>query len=168
LRANCDEVAANAPNGSQAAELAASLGLEILPDLPGDAAGPLAGVRVGLAWAVGLGSSRLAVRPVDTPLAPPEFHGWLAEAIGDAPAAYCATKDGPQPLCSLWTAAAFEPLSQALADGRHPPVQAFLREIGAVKVMAPDRAAFANINTPKDMKAAEARLRGGKGRSRRP
>ena len=150
----------NAPGGSASGDLAARLGLEILPDLPGDAAGPLAGVRVGLDWAIGLGAPYLAVRPVDTPLAPLELHDWLADAIGEAPAAYCATEDGPQPLCSLWAPAALGPLSRALADGGHPPVQGFLREIGAAKVMAPERRLFANINTPQDLKAAQAWLSG--------
>ncbi len=149
----CAAVAVSAPAQSVAADLARGLGLPVLPDEPGHAAGPLAGVSAGLAWARAGGLGALAVRPVDTPRLPPEIHARLAGAIGDAPAAYCLTIDGPQPLCALWTLGAEAALREALEGGRHPSAHRFLDAIGAARLAVEDPAAFANINTPADLRA---------------
>jgi molybdopterin-guanine dinucleotide biosynthesis protein A len=144
-------VAVSAPVQSKAAQLAADLGLAVLPDWPGDPAGPLAGLRAGLEWAQGLGAGRLALRPVDTPFLPLDLYDRLEAVLDQAPAAFCVTADGLQPLCSLWTPAALSPLRAALAGGRHPPVHTFLERIGAARLAVEDSAAFANINTPDDL-----------------
>src|SRR5690349_24627084 len=70
LQPLCERVAVNARPGSEAAALAASSGLQVLPDLPRDPSGPLAGVRAGLAWARAHGAARIAVSPCDSPLVP--------------------------------------------------------------------------------------------------
>ena len=63
LQHTCYAVAVNARSGTQAEALAHAQGLPVLHDAPGDAAGPLAGVRAGLTWAQGLGAAAIAVSP---------------------------------------------------------------------------------------------------------
>ena len=137
LQGRCAQLAVSARPGSVSEEMALRFGLTVLADREGDAAGPLAGIHAGLAWAQGLGAEALAVRPIDTPLIPEDTLDHLQRVLGDAPAAYCATDDGPEPLCSLWTLAALPMLDEALAGERHPGL-------------------FANVNTPEELAAAEA------------
>src|SRR6516164_9122882 len=59
LAAACPAVAVNARPGSEAERLAGAL--PVLHDRPGDADGPLAGVRAGLEWSAGRAASFLAV-----------------------------------------------------------------------------------------------------------
>lgn len=157
LQGRCERIAVSAPPGSTGEALGKALGLEILADRPGDPAGPLAGVLAGLEWARGAGADRLAIRPIDAPFIPGEALDRLEAALGSAPAAYCVTADGPEPLCSLWTLAALEPLAEALAGGRHPAVHRFLEAVGAAVWSAPDAAAFANVNTPEELALARKR-----------
>jgi molybdopterin-guanine dinucleotide biosynthesis protein A len=157
LQGRCERIAVSAPPGSAADILAKELGLAVIADRPGDGVGPLAGVRAGLQWAASLGADRLAVRPVDTPFLPEDLFDRLAAALGRSPAAYCVTAEGPEALCSLWSPAALEPLTQALAGGHHPAAHSFLDAIGAAVWRAPDPAAFANVNTPQEMAAARRR-----------
>jgi molybdopterin-guanine dinucleotide biosynthesis protein A len=158
LQAGGRAVAVSAPDGSVAADLAASLGVPVLPDRASDAAGPLAGVRAGLVWSRRAGHRALAVRAVDTPWLPGDIHDRLAAALfaGAAPAAYCVTMDGPQPLCSVWTAAVLPRLEAALAQGRHPAVHRFLASIGAVSLSV-EAEGFGNINTAEDLETIRTR-----------
>lgn len=146
LRSVCTAVAVNARPGSEAEALARAAGLAVLHDAPGDAAGPLAGVRVGLEWAAGLGASALAVSPCDAPLLPDDLYRRLVVAAGEG-AALAETRDGPQPLCALWPVSALGTLAAALAGGAHPATWRMLESIGARRVRFEDAAAFANLNT---------------------
>src|SRR3954453_2511992 len=67
LGPSCAAVAVNARPGTEAEALARATGLEVLQDRAGDAAGPLAGVRVALEWAASRGATRIAVSPCDAP-----------------------------------------------------------------------------------------------------
>ena len=86
LQRSCALVAINARPGSEAEGIAGAAGLPVLHDLAGDAAGPLAGVRVGLAWAKGRGARLLAVSPCDAPLLPDDLFARLLAAAGGAAA----------------------------------------------------------------------------------
>jgi molybdopterin-guanine dinucleotide biosynthesis protein A len=154
LRSFCQAIAVSAPADSVAAGLARDLKLEVLSDRRGDPAGPLAGIRAGLEWAQGQGVDRLAVRPVDTPLVSADIFDELARMLGAAPAAYCVTPDGPQPLCALWTFAALPRLNQILDGHSHPPVFRLLDNLGAVRVPVSEARAFVNFNTPAELAAA--------------
>ncbi len=156
LQNSCAAVAVNARPGTQAETLARAAGLAVLHDAPGDAAGPLAGVKVGLAWAKGLGARALAVSPCDAPLLPDDLFTRLVEAAGGGPA-MAETADGPQPLCAIWPVTALDALVQALAGGAHPATWRMLASIGAVRVRFEDRSAFANLNTQADLAALAAR-----------
>lgn len=146
LRSVCTVIAVNARPGTEAEALAQAAGLAVLHDAPGDAAGPLAGVRVGLEWAAALGARALAVSPCDAPLLPDDLYRRLVAAAGEG-AALAETRDGPQPLCALWPVSARAALVAALSGGAHPATWRMLESIGARRVRFEDAAAFANLNT---------------------
>jgi molybdopterin-guanine dinucleotide biosynthesis protein A len=157
LQAVCEHVAANVRPATEAEAVAAALGLPTLYDEPGDALGPLAGVKVGLIWAAKTGASMLAVSPCDAPLLPADLYlRLLEEAQGGA--ALAETSDGRQPLCSLWPVTALPLVREALAGGAHPPTWQVLERSGARKVRFAPAAAFANINTRDDLAAIAAKL----------
>jgi molybdopterin-guanine dinucleotide biosynthesis protein A len=158
LQRNCQAVAVNTRPGTATAALAQSAQLPVLHDLPGDAAGPLAGVHAGLVWAHSLNARALAVSPCDAPLLPDELFERLIGAAGDG-AAMAQTPDGRQPLCALWPLKALPTVAAALANGAHPPTWSVLESLGAVPVHFEDASAFANLNTAADLAALAARLR---------
>jgi len=154
LESVCLDVGVNVRVGTEAEAVAKALGLPLLYDEPGDAAGPLAGVKAGLIWAEEQGARALAVSPCDAPLLPGDLYVRLL-AGGDG-AAMAETRDGRQPLCALWPVTALPAVREALAGGAHPPTWQMLERIGARKVVFEEPAAFANVNTREDLAAAEA------------
>ena len=154
LESVCLDVAINVRVGTEAEAVAKALGFPTLYDEPGDAAGPLAGVKAGLIWAEEQGARALAVSPCDAPLLPDDLYVRLL-AGGDG-AAMAETHDGRQPLCALWPVTALAAVREALAGGAHPPTWQVLERLGARKVSFEDPAAFANVNTREDLAAAEA------------
>jgi molybdopterin-guanine dinucleotide biosynthesis protein A len=155
LHTVCENVAANVRPATEAEAVAAVLGLPTLYDEPGDASGPLAGVKVGLVWAQKIGASMLAVSPCDAPLLPGDlYRRLLEEAQGGA--AMAETSEGRQPLCAVWPVTALPAVREALAGGAHPPTWRVLEHIGARKVRFEQAAAFANVNTRDDLAAIAA------------
>lgn len=152
LAASCSPVAVSARPASGAAMWAETEGLPLLHDLPGDADGPLAGVRAGLMWAKDIGADRLATLPCDVPDAPGDLVKRLSAALDGHLIAFAASADGIQPLCSVWKVAALGLLNQAMADGAHPPVRQFAGMPGAVTVRFDDASAFANVNRREDLR----------------
>jgi molybdenum cofactor guanylyltransferase len=158
LQRSCPVVAANVRHGTESEALARAVGLPLLYDTPGDALGPLAGVKVGLAWAREQGARALAVSPCDAPLLPDDLFVRLIDAAGSGPA-LAETADGAQPLCALWPVSALAQLSEALLGGNHPPTWRLLQSLGATRVRFDDAAAFTNINTRADLAAIHQRYR---------
>jgi molybdopterin-guanine dinucleotide biosynthesis protein A len=158
LQASCGAVAVNVRPGTEAEVLAKANGLPALYDAPGDADGPLAGVRAGLAWAAGIGARALAVSPCDAPLLPADLFARLIDAAGQG-AAMAETGDGLQPLCSVWPVTALPAVSAALAGGAHPPTWRVLEGLGAARVHFEPPEAFANLNTREDLLRAQAAKR---------
>ncbi len=156
LRASCGAVAVSARPGSAAQALAEAHGLPVLHDADGDASGPLAGIKAGLAWAGGIGARALAVSPCDAPLLPPDLFARLIAAAGDGGAAMAATADGRQPLCAIWPVDTLPMLTDVLAGGAHPAVWQVLERLDARTVMFDDAAAFANLNTQAELAAVAA------------
>jgi molybdopterin-guanine dinucleotide biosynthesis protein A len=157
LQRTCFAVAANVRPGTQAEAIARAAGLPLLYDLPGDALGPLAGVKVGLIWARDLGATVLAVSPCDVPLLPDDLYARLGEAAGGA-AALAQTAAGDQPLCALWPVSALPSVAAALEGGAHPATWRLLQSLGATRVRFAEESAFANVNTQADLAAIAARL----------
>jgi molybdenum cofactor guanylyltransferase len=157
LSRTCVTVAINARPGTEAAVLAHAHGLPVLHDAPGDAAGPLSGVKAGLLWATQHGARGIAVSPCDAPLLPSDLFARLIAAAGEG-AAMAETSEGHQPLCAVWPLDALAPLTEVLANGAHPATWATLDSLGATRVRFPDVASFVNINTRADLDALTQRL----------
>jgi molybdenum cofactor guanylyltransferase len=155
LRSVCENVAINVRPGTEAEAVAKALALPLLYDEVGDAAGPLAGVKVGLSWAEEQGAHMLAVSPCDAPLLPDDLYTRLLERANGG-AAMAETSEGRQPLCALWPVSAAPHVREALADGAHPPTWQLLERLGARKVFFDRAGAFANVNTREDLAAVEA------------
>jgi molybdopterin-guanine dinucleotide biosynthesis protein A len=156
LESVCLDVAINVRSGTEAESVAKALGRSTLYDAPGDAPGPLAGVKAGLIWAEERGARTLAVSPCDAPLLPDDLYvRLLGQSKGGA--AMAETRDGPQPLCALWPVTALPAVRDALAGGAHPPTWQLLERVGALKVFFERADAFANVNTRDDLAAVEAK-----------
>jgi molybdopterin-guanine dinucleotide biosynthesis protein A len=157
LQVSCSAVAVNARPGTEAEALARAEGLTLLYDTPGDASGPLAGVKVGLGWAQQMGARLLAVSPCDSPLLPEDlFVRLIEEASGGA--AMAETSEGHQPLCAVWPVSALPAVTDALVNAAHPATWMLLESIGAKRVRFHSAEAFANINTRPDLEVIAARL----------
>jgi molybdenum cofactor guanylyltransferase len=152
LQHSCQVVATNVRPGTESEALARAAGLPLLYDIPGDALGPLAGVKVGLLWARDQGAKMLAVSPCDAPLLPDDLFDRLIESAVEGPA-LAETSEGAQPLCALWPVSVLPQVTEALAGGNHPPIWRLLQSLGATRVRFADAHAFANINTRADLAA---------------
>ncbi|WP_127104820.1 molybdenum cofactor guanylyltransferase MobA [Pararhodobacter zhoushanensis] len=137
----------------------AGFGLPVLADPVAGFPGPLAGVLAGMDWAHGLGAEAVLCVAGDTPFLPVDLVARLSEAGAFALAA--SASDGrmrQHPTVGLWPVRLREALREALARGENK-VGRFAAEHGAVAVpfdALPDP--FFNINTPDDLRAAEALL----------
>jgi len=140
--------------------LAAPAAMQPVADLPADCHGPMAGLAAAVA-AVRDRAELLACVAVDTPFLPPDFVGRLLAELGGAPVAVAGYGGQPYPTNSLWRLARFRDLPErVLADKAPHSLKALAAEAGGVVVEWPEDPAgdpFANINTPADLAAAEAR-----------
>jgi molybdopterin-guanine dinucleotide biosynthesis protein A len=156
LQKSCRSVAVSVRPSSEAEALAAANGLATLYDAPGDAAGPLSGVKSGLVWASSIGARALAVSPCDAPLLPDDLFERLLDCAAGG-AAMAETVEGRQPLCAVWPVDALPSVETMLHGGAHPPTWAALEQLGARKVRFDCPQAFANLNTREDLAAIEGR-----------
>lgn len=119
-----------------------------LPDSPRSGMGPLGGIAAALHLARDEGYAAVLTCGVDSAGLPDD----LLTLLSPAPA-YIAD----QPVIGLWPASALEAVDAILkGKGRHSMFH-FAEVLGARAVTLP--AAIANINTPEDLAAAEARRR---------
>ena len=128
----------------------AALGPAVVGDVDPDSYdGPLAGVLAGL---LSCATALLAVVPCDSPQFPEDLVEKLALAmtISHAPLAYAVTSIRTHPVFMLCQRKVLPALEDYLAQG-HRKIACWQEELNAVKVMFPDEAAFANINTPQDL-----------------
>jgi molybdopterin-guanine dinucleotide biosynthesis protein A len=147
------QVARMAINASPDAALV-DFGLPVLPDeVPGR--GPLGGILAAMDWAARHGEAQVVTVSVDTPFLPADLVQRLS--VSDAPAAFAATGDGPHATTGLWSVDLQGALREALDRGARK-VRDWTASIGAEAVMFDDASAFMNINTPEDLRQAEARL----------
>lgn len=137
----------------------AFLGLPILPDARAE--GPLSGLLAALDWAAGQGATALVSAPTDAPFLPPDLVPRLILA-GEAAGGVAMARSGgnDHPTFGLWPVTLREPLRAFLASGAKARVRAFADAHHAARADFPDDGAFANLNTPQDLAAAEARLKG--------
>ena len=137
--------------------------LTVIPDSIDGFAGPLAGVLAGLDWAATRGHSHIVTAAADTPFFPCDLVPRLILAAETAPIALAATpEDGRMnrhPTFGLWPVALRDDLRKALESGVRKVVQWTDRH-GTALAEFPTTPfdPFFNVNTPEDMKRAEALL----------
>jgi len=161
LEPQVDGLALNA-NGD-AARFAA-LGLPVLADSIDGFAGPLAGVLAGLDWAASQGADTIVTAAADTPFFPCDLVPQLllaAEGMAH-PLVLAATPDAKRgrarhPTFGLWPTALRDDLRAALGGGLRKVVL-WTDQHGGREALFPDEAAFFNVNTPDDLKQAEAMI----------
>jgi molybdopterin-guanine dinucleotide biosynthesis protein A len=126
------------------------LGIEVVGDHPEwRGCGPLAAIASAFtAWR----PLRLAVVPVDVPLAPPDHVARLAARL-DAGAPAAAIHDGKrrQPLFCLLSAETAVAARSAVSGEPVPSMRDWLDHIGAVWIAYSEPARFGNVNTPDDL-----------------
>jgi molybdopterin-guanine dinucleotide biosynthesis protein A len=134
---------------------------ERIIDPPG-LAGPLAALVSAFAWAQGRGLSWVQLRPCDAPFLPADLtHILLARAVSSgAPAVLPESLDRLHPACGLWHVSLLALAEERALSGRLSLIGlAHAADHASVAWQAgPGDDPFANINTPEDLLAAEARL----------
>ena len=145
----------------------ARFGLPVLDDPRAGQPGPLAGILAAMEWATTLGAAQVLTVPTDAPFLPPDLVVRLQrredarpDTSGFAPPAIAATLGGDvHPVVGLWPAA-LAPMVRAALDRDMRRVRDFARTAGAVIVTFPAGPPdpFLNVNTPDDVRAAEAWL----------
>lgn len=129
-----------------------TFGHKVLPDATDERLGPLAGLQAGLAASP---TPWLVICPCDCPALPVDLVARLLAAAeaGDASLAVAATADGLQPAFQLCHRELLPRLDAYLAAGGRK-LTTWCKEQGAIEVVFPDPAAFANLNSPADLTAA--------------
>ncbi len=143
----------------------ADLRLPVLADsMPGHA-GPLAGVLAGLDWAAERGAVSVVTAAADTPFFPADLAARLMAAAGPSGLVLAASPDADgrvwrHPTFGLWPVALRGELRAALEGGLRKVV-AWAEAHGAASACFESQGfdPFFNINTPDDIRAAEALLR---------
>jgi molybdopterin-guanine dinucleotide biosynthesis protein A len=140
-----------------------ALGCAVVADAQADSAnGPLAGIAAALARAEALGFALLAVAPCDAPFLPRDLVARLGAAMATSGAriAVAESPSGIEPTFSLWRASLAATVAAALAAGEGGPRRLIETFQAARVAFAPEDGVdpFANLNTPEDFAAAQARL----------
>lgn len=135
------------------------LNLPVIADSITGFAGPLSGVLAGLDWAASQGADYIVTAAADTPFFPCDLVPALILAAEEAQTsvALAATPDGRHPTFGLWPTALRDDLRAALQGGLRKVVL-WTDKHGAGMANFPDDAAFFNVNTPEDLRQAEAML----------
>lgn len=124
--------------------------------------GPLEGVRSALRFAWDEGLVGVLTIACDIPLAPHDLMDRLAAALTPGIGAAVATSgDVLHPAAALWSSHALDALPAYLASGRSS-LKGFAEHVGYVAVEWPTEPydPFLNVNSPEDLAAAEALIRG--------
>ncbi|WP_128514912.1 molybdenum cofactor guanylyltransferase MobA [Tabrizicola thermarum] len=137
----------------------AGFGCSVLPDARPQ--GPLSGVLAALTLAAELGATHVVSTPVDTPFLPGDLVPHLLLAAENAPEGLAIASDetGDHPATALWPLGLAPALAEFLGSGE-ARVLRFAEAHHAARARFPDARAFRNLNTPDDLAAAEALIRG--------
>ncbi|ASQ03856.1 molybdenum cofactor guanylyltransferase MobA [Sinorhizobium meliloti WSM1022] len=162
------QVAGIAINLNADPDPASAFGLEVVPDTIPGFVGPLAGILAAMRHTVrkSPGASHVLTVPVDTPLFPKSLAARLKTAItsgGEIAVAFSAGE--MHPLFALWPVALADDLEAWIHADEKRRVRAFIarHESAAVEFPLIPTAAgpldpFFNINTPEELRQAEAWL----------
>jgi molybdopterin-guanine dinucleotide biosynthesis protein A len=135
-----------------------SMGVPVWPDTLADYAGPLAGFLTGLERCE---TPYLVTVPCDSPLFPADLVARLAQALveSDAEVAMAATlQDGvlrAQPVFCLMKSELLDSLVRFTGSGQRK-IDRWTAQHRCVEVRFDDARAFANANTPDELKALQA------------
>lgn len=165
------QVAGIAINANGDAARFSGFGMPVVPDSIDGFAGPLAGVLAGLDWAANQGVDHIVTAAADTPFFPADLVPRLLMAAEDADVSMAlAASPHPtrgmlrQPTFGLWPVALRDDLRTALQGGVRKVVQWTDRHGAALAPFQVDGFdPFFNVNTPEDMKVAQALVSGGSG-----
>ncbi|PHQ99053.1 MAG: molybdenum cofactor guanylyltransferase MobA [Marinosulfonomonas sp.] len=162
------QVAGLAINANGDAARFGGFGLPVVADSIDGFAGPLAGVLAGLDWAAAKGAEHIVTAAADTPFFPADLVPRLLLAAEEA-GVTMALAASPhrtrgmlrQPTFGLWSVTLREDLRTALQGGVRKVVQWTDRHGAALAPFPADGFnPFFNVNTPEDMKMAEALISG--------
>jgi molybdopterin-guanine dinucleotide biosynthesis protein A len=127
----------------------ARLSEAVIADAFAETLGPLCGIVTGLTWSQ---SDWLASFPCDTPFLPHDLVVQLAGHAGTSP----VVARGAQ-VCGLWPKSCLPRMKQGVETGSLRSVLSAVEFFGGKVVdIAARKHAFFNINTPQDLKTAEA------------
>lgn len=137
----------------------AGLGRPVVADAR--AQGPLSGVLAALTLAAAQGATHLVSTPVDTPFLPGDLVPQLLLAAEGSPQGLALASDatGDHPATAIWPVGLAPALAAFLAGGQ-ARITRFADAHLAARAHFPDPRAFLNLNTPEDLAAAEALLKG--------
>ena len=127
----------------------------MIADLLPGVTGPLAGLHAALAHAQG--EDWVLTVPGDTPFLPDDLVARLTRAAAEHKAAVAASAGRTHPVIGLWHTNLLDDLAAALTAEGLREMHRWCARIGAAVAEWEDEP-FLNINTPEDLKAAEARL----------
>ena len=134
----------------------AALSVDVFADGSKDRRGPLAGVCAGLARGRALGYDAIVTAPCDGPFLPLDLAARLLDAARESGAALARTSAGFHPTFALWFLDAADVAERLLGEGEGP--LALAKSLGAGAVIFDEAGAFANVNAPAELAAAERRL----------
>jgi len=134
-------------------------GLPVRPDTLPDRPGPLAGILTGLVWADEQDASHLLTVPCDTPFLPHDLVERLSADLQRSRAEIAVARDPEQihPVIALWPVGLVTQLAADLEAG----IRSVHRWLSRFDVCESAFAAshFSNLNTPAELRVAEARAR---------
>jgi len=162
------QVAEMALNANGDAVRFTDFGLPVIADSIDGFVGPLAGVLAGLDWAAEQSATHIVTAAADTPFFPPDLvpQLLLAAETAQVEIALAATPHPQkgmmrQPTFGLWPVALRDDLRSALQGGLRKVVQWTDKHNAATAPFLVTKFdPFFNVNTPEDMKMAEALIAG--------
>lgn len=134
-----------------------------VPDHRSSIGGPLAGLAGAVAWCetTTMPPALILTVAVDTPFVPGDYAARMRNALGDGDAVVAAFDGQPYPTNSLWRLSALRGLIDGLRSGTAPgSLSRLAGDLRATHLDWPDDGdgdPFANVNTPIDLAALEAR-----------
>ena len=152
LSAQCGTVLVNANRWIEEYE---KLGCPVVPDIAPDFAGPLAGMHAGMTAAR---TEWILSAPCDSPFMPKDLAArlWRAAEKAEADIATARADGRAQPVFMLARRSLHADLENFLADGGRK-IDAWRARHRFAEANFPDPSAFANINTPEDLREMEKR-----------
>lgn len=146
------QVSATLVNANRELETYQQLGYPVITDAFSGYAGPLAGLHTGMLHAT---TPLIATAPCDTPFLPTDLVSRLTDALfaQHADIAVAKTGEQPHPVFCLCHTSLRDDLEQFLKSGGRK-MEAWYKTLNFIEVPFDDPRAFANINTPDELKAA--------------